>query len=66
MTTATITRTKEYLVIKIPLQKMEERSFAISSKEEAIIRDGLRAMDAGRVSKRFKTAREAISFLKKI
>ena len=66
MTTATITRTKEYLVIKIPLRNVVKRSFSVSLKDQALIHEGLRAVEEGRVSKRFKTTREAASFLRKL
>ena len=64
MTTGTITKTKDYLVIKIPLrdiQKSKEIGLAIT--EEDAVKEGLRAVAEGRVSKEFKTVREAISFL---
>lgn len=67
MTTATITRTKDYLVIKIPLGRLAaERKIDIVSEDQKASEEGLRAIADGRVSKKFRTARGAISFLRKL
>lgn len=64
MAIGTITKTKDFLVIKVPLkdlQKKREVNFVIS--EEDAVKEGLRAVAEGRVSREFKTVREAVSFL---
>ena len=67
MTTATITRTKDHLVIKIPLGSLVgERKLVIASEDQKAVEEGLRAIAEGRVSKKFRTAKEALSFLRKL
>jgi len=65
MSTATIIREKEYIVIRIPVKGMKKKQRAIISVEDKeAIQEGLRAIAKGRVSKPLRTAREAISFLR--
>lgn len=67
MTTATITKTKEYLLIKIPLKNLaKEQDVSVFSEDEKAVHEGLKALAEGRVSKKFKTARSATAFLRKL
>ena len=66
MTQLTIEKTKDYLVLKIPLGAIKEKKSLIPSQEEKAVLEGLKALEEGRVSKSFKTTKEAISFLRNI
>ena len=67
MTTATISRTNEYLVIKIPLRQLKrDGETTFSSEDEKAVKEGLRAIAEGRVSKPLKTKREILSFLENL
>lgn len=66
MTQLTITKTKDYLVLKILLKVMKERKISILPQEKKAILEGLKAFEEGRVSKSFGNAKEAISFLRNI
>ena len=67
MTTATITKTKNYLVIKIPIKRLETvRKIRMGSEEKKAVAEGLRAIATGRVSRPLKSEREVISFLRKL
>jgi len=67
MTTATITKTKNYLVIKIPISKLAtDHKIHMATDDQKAIAEGLRAIAEGRVSRPLKTAREVTSFLRKL
>lgn len=67
MDTATITRTKTHIVIKIPIIKLAAvRRASIDSHEKGAVADGLRAVTQGHMSKPLKTKREVLSFLRKL
>ncbi|HCE86328.1 MAG TPA: hypothetical protein DEP08_00800 [Candidatus Jacksonbacteria bacterium] len=67
MTTATIDRTKNYLIIKIPLRGLKRREVVtFDPKDEELVNEGLKAIAEGRVSKSFRNVREAILHLKKL
>lgn len=66
MAQLTVTKTKDYLVLKIPLEVIKQKKSSISSQEKKAILEGLKAFQEGRVSKSFKDAKEATSFLKNI
>ena len=59
-----VTKTKEYLILKIPLSSIKRGISSIAQKERDAIFEGLRAVKAGRVSPPFKSAKNAIAFLK--
>ena len=61
----TITKTKDYLIFKIPTKTLKYNRKSVSSTEK-IIKEGLNALEKGRVSKSFKTSREAIAFLRSL
>lgn len=62
----TVTRTKNYLVLKIPLKAVKEGEFEVSPREKRAILEGLKALEEGRTSRTFKNAREAITFLRSL
>lgn len=66
MTQLTITKTKDYLILKIPLKVMKERKISISPQEKKAVLEGLKAFEERRVSKSFRNTKEAISFLRNI
>ena len=59
----TITKTKEYFILKIPTKNLKQTPRTLISIEERAIQEGLRALEKGRVTKSFKEAKEAIAFL---
>ena len=66
MNHVTVTKTREYLVLKIPLRAVREKRFSISIRDRQAIAEGLRAIKEGRVSKSYKTAKEAIAYLRSL
>ncbi len=66
MNQVTVTKTKDYLVLKIPLQAVRERKIFLSDNQRHAIAEGLRAIKEGRVSKPYKNAKEAIAFLRSL
>lgn len=64
MQSVTITKTKEFLIFKIPLAALQKRR--TFSREEKAVREGLRAVVEGRISKPFHTAESAVAFLQSI
>lgn len=64
MGSVTITKTKEFLIFKIPLAALQKRQ--TFSREEKAVREGLRAVARGRISKSFHTAESAAAFLRNI
>lgn len=68
MAQLTIEKTRDYLVLKIPLKSISEKRerIPISSGEQRVIFEGLKALEEGRVSKSFRSAKEAIAFLRNI
>lgn len=65
MTTATITRTQDYLVIKIPLKTLaKEREIPIAVEDEEAIKEGLRDIAEGRVTPAFRNVKEFKLFLR--
>lgn len=61
-----VSQTKDYLILKIPLRAVKKRRIFISDPEKVAILEGLTAIKKGEVSKQFDSAKEAISFLKKL
>ena len=66
MNQVTVTKTKDYLLLKIPLQAVRERRVSLSNGQRRVIAEGLKAIKEGRVSKPYKTAKEAIAFLRSL
>ncbi len=64
MQSVTITKTKQFLIFKIPLTALQKQQS--SSREEKAIREGLQAVAEGRISKSFHTAKSALTFLRSI
>lgn len=62
----TVIKTKDYLLLKIPLKAIKEREILVSSQEEKAVMEGLKALEEGRVSKVFNNTEEALSFLRNI
>ncbi|MDO8676186.1 MAG: hypothetical protein Q7K16_00805 [Candidatus Azambacteria bacterium] len=61
-----ITKTKEYLILKIPTKSLRQTPKTPTSIEERVIQEGLKALEKGEVTKSFKEAKEAISFLRSL
>lgn len=61
-----ITRTKDYVILKIPVKPQGRGVFRIAQKEEELIQEGLEAMVRGQVSKKFKNVREATHYLRNL
>ena len=59
----TITKTKDYLILKIPTKAFKTRK--ISSEEKAV-QEGLKAFEKGKVSQSFKAVKEAVAFLRSL
>ena len=59
----TITKTKDYLILKIPTKALKQKRDGVSPTEKKAVQEGLRALEKGKVSKPFKTAKEAVAFL---
>lgn len=59
-----ITRTKDFIIFKIPVKSQGRGAFRVAPKEEELIQEGLEAMVRGQVSKKFKSAREATRHLR--
>ncbi|MBI2049118.1 MAG: hypothetical protein HYT29_01645 [Parcubacteria group bacterium] len=60
----TVTKTKDYLILKIPLRAAQRGKFALSPKTERIIAEGLKAYSQGRFAGPFD-AKEAIAYLRR-
>ena len=65
MSELTVTRTKEYLILKIPLRAMRRGKVSVSSKTDRAITEGLKAYAEGRTYGPFN-AKEADAFLRKL
>ena len=66
MEQVTITKTKNYLILRIPTKTLEHSRSNIVSREERAIREGLKAIEEGRTSRPLKGAKEAIAFLRSL
>ncbi len=64
----TKTETKDYVILKIPrtMWVEQEQEDDISPEEKKGIAEGLKALKEGRVSPTFKTARNAIKYLRSL
>ena len=62
----TITKTKNYLILKIPTKGLERNHGHFVSEEERVIQEGLKALEEGRVSKPLKGTKRAIAFLRNL
>ncbi|MBI4281580.1 hypothetical protein HY625_02025 [Candidatus Uhrbacteria bacterium] len=60
-----ITKTKQYLIFKIPLSTIQKTSLRLPRVDKAIA-DGLKAVVAGRTEGPFKSGHEAIAFLRSL
>lgn len=58
-------QTRDYLVLKIPLQSIKKSRVEIDS-EKIAIEDGLKAIEEERFTKPFNSAKEAVNFLRKL
>ncbi len=58
-----ISKTKDYLILRIPTKALKTRKM---SGEELAVQEGLKALEKGKVSKSFKTAKEAVAFLRSL
>lgn len=69
MSQVTLEKTREYLVIKIPLKAVENRRINISSRSQKIIdeaiNEGLADIKAGRIFGPFRNVKEFKSALKR-
>jgi hypothetical protein len=63
MSQLTVSRTKEYLILKIPLKSLDEGVISVSKKEKKAIEEGLKAIKQNNVSQTFNTQKEASTFL---
>ena len=59
-----VSQTKNYLVLKIPLQAVKRRRVLIGDPERAAVLEGLRAIEEGRISKPFNNTKEAVACLR--
>ncbi|TSC55918.1 MAG: hypothetical protein Greene071421_579 [Parcubacteria group bacterium Greene0714_21] len=59
-----VTKTREYLILKIPLSSIKSGASSIAQEEREAVFEGLRAVKAGRVSPSFQSAKSAIAFLR--
>ena len=61
----TVTKTKDYLILKIPLRAVRQGEISVSSRTERMIAQGLKAYAEGRTYGPFN-AKEADAFLRKL
>ncbi len=66
MSQLTILKTKDYLVLKIPLKALRPRRPVSLSREERAIADGLRALEQKKIAGPFSSAKTAIRFLRQL
>ena len=59
-----VSQTKNYLVLKIPLQAVKKREVLIGDLERAAVLEGLEAIKEGRISETFNGTKEAVAFLR--
>ena len=63
----TVTKTKDYVVLKIPRAMWREQDAdTVSLEEKKGIEEGMKAMKEGRMSKSFTSAKSAIAFLRSL
>ena len=60
MGTVTISKTKDYLVLKIPLKALRPRRSVSPSREDRAVADGLRALEQKKIVGPFLSAKTAI------
>lgn len=61
-----ITKTKDYLILKIPLRSVNEGTVSVSARDRKVIIEGLKAVKDKKVSQSFTNAKEAISLLRNL
>jgi hypothetical protein len=62
-----VSKTKNYLILKIPLLAVKKkRRILIDDPARVAVLEGLKAVEKGRVSKTFSNAKDAVAFLEKI
>lgn len=67
MEQVTITKTKNYIILKIPTGTLrQEQSKKATSAEVRAVKEGLKALREGRTSKPLKNAKEAAAFLRSL
>ena len=69
MSNVTVEKTKDYLIVKIPLKATEEGRAELSPRAQKIvgaaIQEGIKDIEAGRVSGPFRNMKEFKSSLRK-
>ena len=66
MEQVTITKTKNYIILKIPTETLHRESKKPASDEEFAVKEGLRALRYGRISRPLKNAKEAVALLRSL
>ncbi|MDP2951335.1 MAG: hypothetical protein Q8N55_03040 [bacterium] len=61
-----ISQTKNYLILKIPLQSKSKSHVLIEDREKKAVLEGLKAVRNGEVSSQFDNVQGAVSFLRKL
>lgn len=61
-----VSKTKDYLILKIPLLAVRKRRVLIDDPERVAIAKGLEDFEKGRHSKVFNNTKEAIGFLRSL
>ena len=61
-----VSKTKDYLILKIPLLAVKKRRALIDDSARAAVLEGLEAIKKGRISKAFSSAKDAVAFLNKL
>ncbi|OIO45429.1 hypothetical protein COX24_02980 [bacterium (Candidatus Gribaldobacteria) CG23_combo_of_CG06-09_8_20_14_all_37_87_8] len=61
-----ISQTKNYLILKIPLQSKVKSHVLIEDREKKAVLDGLKAVQNSEVSSQFDNVQGAVSFLRKL
>lgn len=60
-----VSKTKEYLILKIPLLAVKKKRVLIDNSARTAVLEGLEAVKKGRVSKVFSNTKDAVRFLEK-
>lgn len=61
-----VSKTKDYLILKIPLLAVKKRRVLIDDPARTAVLEGLEAIKKGKVSKVFNNAKDAVAFLAEI
>lgn len=61
-----ITKTKDYLILKIPLKSVNKGTISVSARDKKAITEGLKAIKDKKVSRSFTDTKEATSFLRSL